>query len=48
MIGMHLKKVAVPVRVAQRTVGQAAVVIARTRPPLIGGNRAQHPDDKGK
>jgi uncharacterized protein (TIGR01440 family) len=48
MIGMHLKPVAVPVRVAQRTVGEAAILIARTRAPLIGGNRAQYPEDKGK
>lgn len=40
MIGMHLKKVAVPVRLQQKTVGHAAVVAARTRPKLIGGERA--------
>jgi uncharacterized protein (TIGR01440 family) len=40
MVGMHLKKVAVPVRLQQQTVGHAPVVAARTRPKLIGGERA--------
>ncbi|WP_042354377.1 TIGR01440 family protein [Bacillus rubiinfantis] len=40
LIGMHLKHVAVPVRVAQKTVGQAIVTLAKTRPKLIGGQRA--------
>lgn len=40
LIGMHLKAVAVPVRLGQRTVGQAPVTAARTRPRLIGGARA--------
>lgn len=40
MIGMHLKRVAVPVRLQQKTVGHAPVVAARTRPKLIGGERA--------
>jgi uncharacterized protein (TIGR01440 family) len=40
MIGMHLKRVAVPVRLAQKTIGRAPVVAARTRPKLIGGPRA--------
>lgn len=48
MIGMHLKSVAVPVRVAQKTVGEADVLIARTRPPLVGGKRAEYPEDAGK
>jgi uncharacterized protein (TIGR01440 family) len=39
-IGMHLKHVAVPVRVKQKTVGQAFVTLAKTRPKLIGGERA--------
>lgn len=43
LIGMHLKPVAVPVRTATRTVGQAPVVTARTRPRLIGGERAKYP-----
>lgn len=40
LIGMHLKAVAVPVRLGQKTVGQATVTAARTRPKLIGGTRA--------
>lgn len=40
LIGMHLKHVAVPLRVTQKTVGQAFVTLAKTRPKLIGGNRA--------
>lgn len=45
LIGMQLKKVAVPVRIAQKTIGEAHVVCARTRPKFIGGSRAVY-DDK--
>jgi uncharacterized protein (TIGR01440 family) len=40
MIGMHLKEVVVPVRLAQRKIGEATVVCARTRPKFVGGSRA--------
>ena len=40
LIGMHLKKVAVPVRLEQDHIGQAIVLAARTRPKFIGGDRA--------
>ena len=40
LIGMHLKAVAVPVRLAQKNIGQAVVIAARTRAKLIGGARA--------
>ena len=40
LIGMHLKKVAVPVRLKQSRIGQASVLAARTRPKFIGGERA--------
>ena len=40
LIGMHLKRVAVPVRLARRTIGEAMILAARTRPPFIGGSRA--------
>lgn len=40
LIGMHLKHVAVPVRVKQKSVGHAQVILAKTRPKLIGGARA--------
>lgn len=42
LIGMHLRDVAVPVRIAQKTIGEAHVVCARTRPKLIGGERARY------
>lgn len=48
LIGMHLKRVAVPVRVSQKRVGEAVIVVARSRPPLIGGERATYPPDPGK
>ena len=40
LIGMHLKKVAVPVRLENNKIGEAIVVGARTRPKFIGGARA--------
>ncbi len=40
LIGMHLKDVAVPVRISARTIGSAHLVCARTRRKFIGGNRA--------
>ena len=40
LIGMHLKRVAVPVRLSVRQIGCAAILCARTRPPYIGGERA--------
>jgi len=40
MIGMHLRPVAVPLRPSVRSVGQARVNMAATRPKLIGGARA--------
>ena len=40
LIGMHLKEVAVPVRLSVRKIGAANLVCARTRPKYIGGARA--------
>ena len=40
LIGMHLKDVAVPVRIRTGQIGDAHVVCARTRPKYIGGPRA--------
>ena len=40
LIGMHLKRVAVPVRLSLKTIGEAPLVAARTRPKFIGGSRA--------
>ena len=42
MIGMHLKRVAVPVHLTNNHVGYAMVIGAKTRPPLIGGVRAHY------
>ena len=44
LIGMHLKHVAVPLRLDVTCIGEAAVVAARTRPPLVGGERAKYDD----
>jgi uncharacterized protein (TIGR01440 family) len=40
LIGMHLKSVAVPLRLENNRIGEALVVAARTRPKFIGGARA--------
>lgn len=40
LIGMHLKKVAVPVRLENNRLGEAFVLAARVRPKFIGGERA--------
>lgn len=45
LIGMHLKHVAVPLRLTVKHIGEAAVNAARTRPKLIGGKRAEYPED---
>lgn len=40
LIGMHLKNVAVPLRLDNNRIGKALVIAARTRPKFIGGVRA--------
>ena len=45
MIGMHLKEVAVPVRLPIKKIGNAPIVCARTRPKFIGGARAIYNED---
>lgn len=40
LIGMHLRRVAVPVRLKEDHIGKAILLCARTRPPFIGGSRA--------
>ena len=40
LIGMHLRRVAIPFRSTRRNVGEARVTAAWTRPKLIGGERA--------
>ena len=42
LIGMHLKSVAVPVRLSVKKIGEANVIFARTRPKYIGGARAKY------
>ena len=42
LIGMHLRDVAVPVRLSQDKIGEAAIICARTRPKYIGGERARY------
>lgn len=45
LIGMHLKEVAVPVRLSANKIGEAPIVCARTRPKFIGGERAYYQDE---
>ena len=45
LIGMHLKAVAVPVRLSSNKIGCAYVTFARTRPRCIGGIRAIYDDN---
>ncbi|MCI6012176.1 MAG: TIGR01440 family protein [Firmicutes bacterium] len=45
LIGMHLKKVAVPVRLSLDKIGEAILICARTRPKFIGGSRAVYDDN---
>ena len=45
LIGMHLKKVAVPVRLEQNHIGDAILLAARVRPKFIGGERAIYNED---
>lgn len=42
LIGMHLKNVAVPVRLSINKIGEAPIVCARTRPKFVGGERANY------
>ncbi|MBQ8839738.1 MAG: TIGR01440 family protein [Clostridia bacterium] len=46
LIGMHLKKVAVPVRLSINKIGNASITCARVRPKFIGGIRAIYDEDK--
>ena len=41
-IGMHLKRVAVPVKLSTKSLGLANLTAAKTRPKLIGGERARY------
>lgn len=46
LIGMHLRDVAVPVRLSLDHIGEAILLCARTRPKFIGGSRAQYSSDE--
>ena len=45
MIGMHLKEVAVPLRLEHNRIGEATVLAARTRPKFVGGARAVYDEE---
>ena len=45
LIGMHLRRVAVPLRLENNRIGEALVVAARTRPKFIGGARAVYNEE---
>lgn len=42
LIGMHLKSVAVPVKLSINKIGEAILLCAKTRPKYIGGERAKY------
>lgn len=42
MIGMHIKHVQIPVRTSVKSIGEAHVTYAKSRPKLIGGARANY------
>jgi len=44
LIGMHLKKIAVPIRLTITKIGEANILCARTRPKFVGGVRAIYDD----
>lgn len=46
-IGMHIREVAVPVRVSVNTIGCAHLTLCRTRPKYIGGVRANYDEELG-
>ena len=46
LIGMHLKTVAVPLRLQQNRIGEAIVTAARTRAKFIGGSRAVYDETR--
>ena len=45
LIGMHLKEVAMPLRLSLNRIGEALLLAARTRPKFIGGVRAVYDQD---
>ena len=45
LIGMHLKKVAIPLRLETKKIGEATLSAARTRAKFIGGSRAMYDEE---
>ena len=45
LIGGHLRRVGVPVRLSLSKIGAANILCARTRPKLIGGERAKYTEE---
>lgn len=45
LIGMNLKKVAVPLRLENNKIGNATLTAARVRPKFIGGQRAHYNEE---
>ena len=46
LIGMHLREVAVPTRLSIKQIGEANIICARTRPKVIGGQRAHYDESQ--
>lgn len=46
LIGMHLHPVVVPVHTDLRKIGEAALILAKTRPKYVGGPRAEYNQDE--
>lgn len=46
LIGMQLREVAVPVPLSHKTIGEARLTAARTRPKYVGGERAVYDPEK--
>lgn len=47
LIGMHLRPVAVPVRAGVRKIGEASLILARSRCRYVGGERARYNPELG-
>lgn len=45
LIGMHLKHVAVPLRLSLKKIGEANLTAARVRPKFVGGSRAVYDEN---
>ena len=45
LIGMHIRPVAVPLRISMKKIGEASIICARRRPKFVGGSRAVYNED---